>query len=148
MSGADPPTSTAVLDASVAVRWVVRERGSEEAAALLDEALAWIAPRLMLVETASALRRKVTGKELRVSLATQAIGALGQAVADGTVRLVDDEDLVSAALTLALDLGHTVPDCLYLALAEREGAPLITADRRLGDLARARGVPTRVLPSA
>ena len=50
-----------VLDASVAVRWVVPERGSEEAAALLGQPLAWLAPRLFVTEVASALRRKVSG---------------------------------------------------------------------------------------
>ena len=48
----------AVLDASVAVRWVVPERGSDEAAALLGRSLTWLAPRLLLTEVASALRAK------------------------------------------------------------------------------------------
>ena len=54
----------------------------------------------------------------------------------------------AVALLLALTLGHRVPDCLYLAVAEREGAALVTADRRLDELARRRGVASELVPSA
>lgn len=137
-----------VLDASVAVRWVVDEEGSDEAAALLERDLAWIAPRLLLTEAASALRRKVVDKVLAPAAAGQALDALLQAVADGIVRLIDDERVIAQALLLAVSLQHTVPDCLYLALAEREGAGLATADDRLTRLARRRGVAVLPVPSA
>ena len=103
---------------------------------------------MMLTEAASALRRKVAGGELRPEIAAGALTALVEAVKDGTIRLGDDEDFVSSAMTLALTLGHKVPDCLYLALAEREGLALATADVRLEQLARRRGVPTYAVPSA
>lgn len=137
-----------VLDASVAVRWVVEEEGSDEAAALLERDVAWIAPRLLLTEAASALRRKVVDKVLAPATAGQALDALLQAVADGIVRLIDDERVIAAALLLAVSLQHTVPDCLYLALAEREGAGIATADDRLARLARRRGVDVLQVPSA
>ena len=44
------------------------------------------------------------------------------------------------ALALASHLDHPVYDCLYLALARREAALLLTADQRLLQLA------ARVLP--
>lgn len=148
MPGAEAALSTTVLDASVAVRWIVPEHGSDEAAALLSRPIAWIAPRLMVAEVAGALRRKVAAGELRVELAAQAVEVLLGAIDDGIIRLAEDERVVSFALMLALTLGHEVPDCLYLALAEREGAGLATADRRLGELAEQRGVAVRLLPSA
>ncbi len=40
---------------------------------------------------------------------------------------------------MAVDLRHPVYDCFYLALAEAEEAPLVTADRRL--LTRLTGTP-------
>ena len=148
MPGAERAGSIRVLDASVAVRWVVAEEGSEEAAELLAQPIAWIAPRLMLTEAASALRRKVAAGDLRVELAAQALESLVQAARDGLLRLADDEDVVLSALFLALTMGHKVPDCLYIALAERESAGLISADRRLSALARQRGIPTQLVPSA
>lgn len=147
MPGAEARPSTAVLDASIAVRWVVPERGSNEAAELLARPISWLAPRLMLTEAAAALRRKVAGGELSPAVAIQALGALVEAVADGTVRVTDDEEFVSSALVLALTLGHKVPDCLYLAVAEREGCELATADQRLEQLARQRGITTFLVPS-
>lgn len=52
------------------------------------------------------------------------------------------------ALNLALSLRHKLHDYLYLALAEREGALLASADRKLLTLARRRGVDVAAIPSA
>ena len=41
---------------------------------------------------------------------------------------------------LSTSLDHKVPDCLYLALTERYGAAIATADVKLARLARSRGV--------
>jgi predicted nucleic acid-binding protein len=43
--------------------------------------------------------------------------------------LLPDADYLAAASELALRLAHPLPDCLYLAVAERLGVVLITADR-------------------
>ena len=145
-----PPVETlrpVVLDASVAVRWVIEEEGSVEAAILLDQEIGWIAPRLLLTEVASALRRKVADGAVAAALAGQALDTLLQAVADGIVHLADDERIVSQALLLAISLEHKLPDCLYLALAEREGAAIATADVRLARLARARNVDVLLVPA-
>ncbi|MCA1560255.1 MAG: type II toxin-antitoxin system VapC family toxin [Acidobacteria bacterium] len=146
-----PPADTThvvVLDASVAVRWVVEEEGSDEAAALLEKELAWITPRLLLTEVASALRRKVVDNAVAPAVAGQSLDALLQAVADGVIRLIDDERIIAQALLLAVSLRHKVPDCVYLALAEREGASIATADDRLARLARSRGVGVLQVPHA
>lgn len=137
-----------VLDASVAVRWIVDEEGSTEAVALLELDISWVAPRLMLTEVASALRRKAVDGAIPATLTAQALDTLMQAIADGVVRLADDERIVQQALLLALSLGHKVPDCLYLAVAEREGAAIATADDRLARFARQRRIPVLPVPHA
>jgi len=137
-----------VLDASVAVRWVVKEEGSDEAAALLERDITWITPRLLLTEAASALRRKVADRALAPAAAGQSLDALLQAVADGVIRLIEDERVIAPALLLALSLQYKVLDCVYLALAEREGAGIATADDRLARLARSRGVNVLQVPHA
>jgi len=139
MAGADD-VRFAVVDASVALKWVVDEPHSDVSAALLARPISWWAPRLMLVEVAAALRRKVAERELSPVVGTAALRTLTDATREGAVQLADDEQLVSEAFLLALDMGHEVPDCLYLALAEREGCALATADRRLASLARSRDV--------
>jgi predicted nucleic acid-binding protein len=143
----DAAPHLAVLDASVAVRWLITERGSEEAAALLGRPVGWLAPRLMLTEAAGALRRKTAGGELDATLAAQALDILVDGAEGGLIHLADDETLVAAALMLAMSSRHRVPDCMYLALAEREGAALATADARLASLAKSRGVEVWRVPT-
>ena len=53
--------------------------------------------------------------------------------------------LLPAALLLAIDLGHPVYDCAYVALALAEGARLVTCDRRLADVAARAGLAGRVV---
>lgn len=113
-----------VVDASVAVKWVVAEPGSEEAAALAGRDLA--APELLLAECANVLWVKHRRGELSPVETRSALSLLCEA----PVLLVPHRELVQPALELALTTGQTAYDCLYLALAiEREGV-LVTADRR------------------
>jgi predicted nucleic acid-binding protein len=44
-----------------------------------------------------------------------------------------------------MELSHPLQDCLYLALAERLGAPLVTADKKFVAKARASHTLVRVL---
>jgi predicted nucleic acid-binding protein len=145
MPGADVVPLATVLDASVAVRWLVTENGSANAAILLAKPTRWIAPRLMLTEVAGALHRKVTAGKLREMLASEALEELLGAVGAGGIRLAQDERVLVPAFALATLLKHRVPDCMYLALAEQEGAGLATADHALADLARQRGILTTLI---
>src|SRR5436305_1755707 len=82
------------------------------------------------------------------TLGSQALNLLLDGAQDGLIHIADDETLVASALMLAISLKHRVPDCMYLALAEREGAALATADARLASLAKARGVDVWKVPAA
>lgn len=147
MPGADGEPRVAVLDASVAIRWIVPEPGSREACALLEQPIDWVSPRLILTEAAAALRRKVAAGELLTEEALQSFDAFLGFLADGSVRIANEEEVVRAALILAVAFGHKLPDCVYLALAEHERVGLFTADHRLAALARERGVPVTLLAS-
>ena len=52
-----------------------------------------------------------------------------RALSEGQIFLLPNAQDIQAAATLALELRHPLPDCLYLAVAERLGVGLITADR-------------------
>ncbi len=57
--------------------------------------------------------------------------------------------LADSAAELCIILNHPVYDCFYLALARSEGAPLVTADKRLAAAAKALpDVEVRLLQSA
>jgi len=114
-----------VIDASVAVKWLVEEVGSAEARRLSDRRLH--APDLLSTECANALWRKTLNGELTAEEAQERLAALGRA----PIALSPSNELAPMALGIALDLRHPVHDCVYLALAVRRRARLVTVDRRL-----------------
>lgn len=129
---------TLVIDASVAVKWVLPEDGAERAAALHTQSQELIAPTLIAAEIGSALRKRVAAKELSLSEALSAAR-----IATGLIgRLVPIPELAERALEISIELKHPIYDCFYLALAERENAALITADADL--IAKARNVKIKV----
>jgi predicted nucleic acid-binding protein len=113
-----------VIDASVALKWVLAEPGQAAADALLDEDL--IAPSLWLLEAANALWKRSRRGEISLEEANERLSELFNAP---VTAIPIEDDLVEAAL-LAQRLGHPVYDCLYLALAVREQTQVVTADRR------------------
>jgi predicted nucleic acid-binding protein len=129
---------TFVVDASVAVKWVIPEVLSDQASSLRGRTDRLLAPDLLLPEAANALWKKLMRREITAREAAQAIDLL---MASG-LDLRPSGPLLSRALTLARRSRHPVYDCLYVALAQAEGATLITADQRL--LARIARGRTRV----
>ncbi|WP_167767144.1 type II toxin-antitoxin system VapC family toxin [Jannaschia formosa] len=124
--GLSDPTRGAVVDASVAVKWVVQEEGSDEAARLLDgRPLA--APELILPDCAEILWKKAMRGEITGDEAALAAALLARMEAE----IVGHRALLPSALALSLELGQPVRDCAYLALAVDRDLPMVTADRRL-----------------
>lgn len=66
-----------VIDAGVAIKWVIEEDGTREALALLPTKL--IAPDLIMVECANILRKKTRRGEMSASEAGFAGRLLGRA---------------------------------------------------------------------
>lgn len=113
-----------VVDASVAVKWLVEEEYSDDAERLLEQDHELHAPRLLTSEVGNALWRKVRTGELELSRA----GTLAAAISEAAVRWAEDEEVCADSVRLALALDRSVSDCVYLALAHRVGAKLVTAD--------------------
>ena len=140
MSPAGAPDAALVVDASVALKWVVEEEESEAALALKGRDLA--APSLLRVEAANALRTLAARRAITPAAALNLLSLLQEA----PVTLIEPDDaLERRALEIALELGHPVYDCVYLALAERMERPLITADGRLLRAVRATEHAARVV---
>ena len=115
-----------VVDASVAVKWLVEEEYSDAADRLLEGSHDLFAPRLMASEVGNALWRKVRMGEIERSRA----GVLASAISEMAVSWAGDEGVCPDAVRLSLALDRPVYDCVYLALAYRVGATLVTADAR------------------
>lgn len=119
-----------IVDASVALKWVIDEEGSEAASLLAGESLS--SPSLLLAECANALWAKTRRREITADEMLERLSLLLSA----PIHLVPLEELVEDATRLAATLDHPVYDCLYLALAVRESTRLITADRQFARVVR------------
>ena len=118
-----------VVDASVAVKWLVVEEDADVAQELATSGEELHAPRLMASEVANALWRKARAGEIE----RRATGVLLANVPDMPVRWGADETVSADAVRLALALDRPIYDCVYLALAHRIGAVMLTADLRFAN---------------
>ena len=134
-----------VLDASVTVKWFTSEPGSAAARSFVHSDEELVAPELTQVEVASALVKKAIRQQLSLEEAHEALILWFEAINDGDIVLLPDADYLAAASELALQLAHPLADCLYLALAERLGVALITADRAFARRVARRSNLVRIL---
>lgn len=128
-----------VIDASVGVKWVLREIGSDAADALLDDHHL-MAPTLWLAEAGNALWRRARIGEITADEANLRMSELLKA----PVALFAIEPYIEPALKLATGIGHPIYDCIYLALALHQQTHVITADRRFAAAASSPDLAGRV----
>lgn len=117
-----------VVDASVAVKWVLDESDSPAAERLLTGGQELFAPELLRLEGAGAITRAFRHGRLSADEAAEAVDDWLAQLRRGDVKLTPDGFDVRRAAEVSSVLRHPIPDCLYLALAERLGAELVTAD--------------------
>jgi predicted nucleic acid-binding protein len=117
--------NTLVIDASIAVKWVVEEEGTPQALILRQRARL-IAPELLVAECANVLWKKVRRDELAKEEALLAARLLQAA----EIELLPTRSLLAAATRIAIELDHPAYDCLYLALAVESDCQFVTADQR------------------
>ncbi len=120
-----------VLDASVALKWVLPEPDSAKAVALRDDSRnavhELLAPDVFPIEIAHALARAERRK-----IISPPEGAQKLADVLGTLPVLHPYlPLLPRAFEIASNARIGVYDCLYVALAEREGCELVTADAKL-----------------
>jgi predicted nucleic acid-binding protein len=120
-----------VMDASVAAKWLFVEADTGKARAILESAesgeLQLLAPEILPAEIANSLWKRTERGDLDKA------SALG--LFDGfrkvEFKFCKVQELIGPALSIAFQHHHPVYDCLYIALARREGCDLVTADERL-----------------
>ncbi|RIA45903.1 MULTISPECIES: type II toxin-antitoxin system VapC family toxin [Sphingomonadales] len=114
-----------VIDASIAVKWVVTEDGTDEAVSLLS-GHHLSAPDLLIAECANILWKKVRLTEMSADEAMVAMRIIQRA----NLELCPMRSLMEPAAKLAIDLDHPAYDCVYLALAMSQGWQFVTSDAR------------------
>jgi predicted nucleic acid-binding protein len=116
------------VDASVAVKWFVPEIHSEAALRLLKQKeRELLVPDLVWGEVGNILWKKRRRDEITDEDARFVLRQLDRF--DWTVH--SSQVLAETAWRLSSRLQRTFYDSLYLALAESQSCPLVTADRRL-----------------
>jgi len=124
-----------VLDASVAAKFYFPEDGSEQARAVLTSGVIVAAPDLLFIEMASVAAKLVRRGLCSPDAGRDAVGSVGDLVDE----IAPLSGLSARAFAFARDNNFSAYDGAYLALAERLSAPVLTADRRLIEKARALG---------
>ena len=117
-----------VVDASVAVKWFVPERGSDKALRLrelyLNEALEIIAPTLICYEVANALRfhpyHRLSQKELLKAIA---------ALKDMQITVEPTTKTWFKAFEISVLNDISIYDAIYLATSMSFNTKLITSDK-------------------
>jgi predicted nucleic acid-binding protein len=123
-----------VVDASVVLKWFLREADSAAADLLLEKFLndevELLAPDLMLVEAASALWKRAM---IRKDLSTDEATLIYRDLLTLPLSLIASGIVADAALQVALKHNHSIYDALYCALAIERRCDFVTADRALAN---------------
>ncbi len=130
-----------VVDASVAVKWFLREVHAEAAMRILDPNHELIAPDLIWAEFGNVLWKRRRRGEITFATARAILLDFKRY----PIATMPVAPLVEAALEIADGLRQSVYDSLYLALAERRECRLVTADRRFRDAVMDSALAARML---
>lgn len=124
-----------VVDACVAVKWLIRETDTDKAVELLEDlSNSFIAPDIFQLEVVNAVLKQNRLGHLADDLVDRALLEL-----DGVMpELVASSDIMPLAISIARRTRHPIYDCLYLSLAEHQNATLITADEKFAIICRDR----------
>lgn len=123
-----------VVDASIAIKWILEEEDSDRADTLLtewiDKGMQILAPDLLAYELTNALYRKVRKGEISLDRAKEALIEIS--LTEIEFEFSSEFALSTRAIEVAnhFSLPATY-DSHYLALAERKECELWTADLRL-----------------
>jgi predicted nucleic acid-binding protein len=119
--------TTVVVDASVVIKWFLPEIHSEAAQRLLRQGNQYFAPDLLYAEIGNVVWKKVRRGELTEKHGRDLVENLHRIA----IESVPTRTLIADAYSVALASRRTVYDALYITLAVRLNANLITADERL-----------------
>lgn len=118
---------TFVVDASVAIQWLVEEPMSRQASALQDLGEPLYAPDLFLAEMGNVVWKLARRGDISEAHAR----AIAKALHLGIPKILTSGPFLTAALDLTLALQHPVYDCLYLACAQQVKGRMVTVNARL-----------------
>lgn len=117
-----------IIDTSVAVKWFIKESGSQKAVKLLedykDKRIKILVPQIISLELVNALyfAARFEGKILKEAL--KSFYHLNLSLAPLNELFLQESSLFMQKFNIG------IYDALFIALAEKEKIPLITADKK------------------
>lgn len=120
-----------VVDASVAAKWFLPEEGANKATALLRSGQKLMAPEIIRIEVASAFTRLFRSGHIDMPTIETHMEKWKRSIRQESISLEPTTVDFEAAIEVSIRIKHQLQDCLYVAVAERLKAPLITADKKL-----------------
>lgn len=115
-----------VVDANVAIKWIVPEIHSEAALRLRDPDSVLLVPDFFFPEIGNILWKRVRRGETTLENALEDLDALTGL----PLQVHPSLPLMPEALEIAVRIQQAVYDCVYLALAVRHECQMVTADER------------------
>ncbi|GGA46409.1 type II toxin-antitoxin system VapC family toxin [Sphingomonas psychrolutea] len=121
-----------VVDASLVVKWLVVEDQTEPAIAFLEAFSGRVCgPDILAIEVAGAIVRRVNDRSLSLPTGAAILTTWRTALEQNRVTTIRATPaLIEQAGRLAIELGHPLADCLYLALAIELECELATCDAK------------------
>ena len=119
--------SSYVVDASVAVKWILPEIYSDNAKCIFKKCKTLLAPDLIYSEVASVLWKRSRKKEITKEEALISLQVFGEI----PFKIITSWPISLLALEIAQRSDRSIYDSLYLAVAMQQKTKMITADKRL-----------------
>jgi len=116
-----------VVDANVAIKWVVEQTNFERAREIVERGTEMLVPAMFVAEITSTLWRYVRTSQITAGQARVGVASILAQIS----FIEEDADLAEEALSVGVELNYAPYDCFYLVLAMRRDAPFVTADGRL-----------------
>ncbi len=121
-----------ILDPSVVIKWYIRENLEDNAvrlkARIEEERLQAAVPGLFFIEAANVLWKKCA---IRKDLEKMDAKGIFSRILDLPLKIIEDDDVLLKALSIALENSLSIYDALYVASALHFKAKFVTADHAL-----------------
>jgi predicted nucleic acid-binding protein len=135
---AAPPAETVaparppyIIDTSVVIKWYIPEALSAEAKLYLGKGIDRHAPDYLPAEAASVVLKRVRTRDPDLRLTHDEGRMVLAALWTAPVQLHPSTLFIDPAFALAVQVGSSLYDGLFLALAIQLGGQLVTADEKL-----------------
>jgi predicted nucleic acid-binding protein len=116
-----------VIDANVAIKWVLPEAHSDTALSILDnDDNQLLVPDFFFSEITNILWKRIQRDELSLIDAKESLKSIQQV----DFEIFSSYNLVARALEISVEVKQAIYDCIYLALAIDNDCCMVTADER------------------